>query len=95
MTVNIFLVIPKNLCGVPVDVLGGCAGKDMINGSSNPQNNSTAINRNAAAHPSQYNACIEGIFNIIFLISIRLYFVLLTYSLNIVMRCIVIFKRNC
>ena len=59
-------VVSKNLCGVPVDVLGGCAGKDMINGSSNPQNNSTAINRNSSAHPSQYNACLEGILAHIF-----------------------------
>ena len=61
-----FSVVSKNLCGVPVDVLGGCAGKDMINGSSNPQNNSTAINRNTSAHPSQYNACLEGILAHIF-----------------------------
>ena len=59
-------VVSKNLCGVPVDVLGGCAGKDMINGSSNPQNNSTAINKNSSAHPSQYNACLEGILAHIF-----------------------------
>ena len=63
MNIFIFSVVSKNICGVPVDVLGGCAGKDMINGSSNPQNNSTAINRNAAAHPLQYNACLEGIIN--------------------------------
>ena len=61
-----FSVVPKNLCGVPVDVLGGCAGKEMINGSSNPQNNSTAINKNTSAHPSQYNACLEGILALIF-----------------------------
>ena len=59
-------VASKNLCGVPVDVLGGCAGKDMINGSSNPQNNSTALNKNTISHPSQYNACLEGILVYVF-----------------------------
>ena len=59
-------VASKNLCGVPVDVLGGCAGKDMINGSSNPVNNSTALNKNTSSHPSQYNACLEGILVYVF-----------------------------
>merc|ERR1719412_1857185 len=49
----------KNLCGVPVDVLGGCAGKDMMNGSSNPQN-SVASHKNVASQPTQFNPCIEG-----------------------------------
>ena len=54
-----YLVPSKNLCGVPVDVLAGCTGKDVINGSENPQN-STGITKNAAAHPTPYNACIDG-----------------------------------
>ena len=57
---TITLLVSKNICGVPVEILGGCAGKDMINGSSNPQNNSTAISKNGSAHQPQYNACLEG-----------------------------------
>ena len=60
MLIFVLLTVPsKNLCGVPVDVLGGCTGKDMMNGSSNPQN-TTAMNNNAASQPIQYNPCIEG-----------------------------------
>ena len=59
--VNLFLLsVPsKNVCGVPVDVLGGCTGKDMMNGSSDPQN-IAATHNNATSQPIQYNPCIEG-----------------------------------
>ena len=55
-------MLSKNLCGVPVDVLGGCAGKDIVNGNSNQQN-ITGMNKNPAAQQSHYNpnltnACI-------------------------------------
>jgi len=42
-----------------VDVIGGCAGKDLMNGSEN-HSNSAGISKNANAPPPSYSACIEG-----------------------------------
>ena len=42
-----------------MDVIGGCAGKDLINGSEN-HSNSAGLSKNANAPPPSYSACIEG-----------------------------------
>ena len=42
-----------------MDVIGGCAGKDLINGSENHPN-SAGLSKNANAPPPSYSACIEG-----------------------------------
>ena len=42
-----------------MDVIGGCAGKDLINGSEKHPN-SAGLSKNANAPPPSYSACIEG-----------------------------------
>ena len=42
-----------------MDVIGGCAGKDLMNGSEN-HSHSAGIPKNANAPPPSYSACIEG-----------------------------------